>query len=274
LQGSGKGIFCNFLGDLIGKRHYQVVSTPDGIVGRFNGHLESCLFLFADEALFKGNRAGQDAFKALVTDSSINIENKHVNTKKAENFMNFIMASNSESVFDLEKGERRYWILEVGEAWAYSNQTTKQAHALRAQYFKELGASLASLETKQAFLGCLHSIDLSDFNVEHHPATDALQKELLNGLGAMGAWLYDELNESGDFEGEYTGAQLHDRFIGYCDKMKLGTHDRKNSTALGIYLNKLKITSRKSRGLMLRDFSDRAKIKGLFTDYHRVKFAD
>jgi hypothetical protein len=274
LQGSGKGIFCNFLGDLIGKRHYQAIATPDKITGKFNSHLESCLLLFADEALFKGDHGAQNAFKALVTEPTLNIERKGLDSHNAPNYMNFIMASNAESVFNLDKGERRYWILQVGEAWAYSNQTTKQSHALRAQYFKELGASLESIEVKQAFLGYLESIDLSDFDVGNYPATDAQQAELLSGLDAMGAWLYDELNESGDFEGEYTGGQLHSRFIGYCDKMKLGAFERKSLTALGLYLKNLGVKSRKTGGLIVRDFADNAKIKELFTTCHGISFND
>ena len=274
LQGSGKGIFCNFLGDLIGKRHYQAIATPDKITGKFNSHLESCLLLFADEALFKGDHGAQNAFKALVTEPTLNIERKGLDSHNAPNYMNFIMASNAESVFNLEKGERRYWILQVGEAWAHSNQTTKQAHALRAQYFKELGASLESIEVKQAFLGYLESIDLSDFDVGNYPATDAQQAELLSGLDAMGAWLYDELNESSDFEGEYTGGQLHARFIGYCDKMKLGAFERKSLTALGLYLKNLGVKKQRKAQGQVYFFDNIAEIKELFTNYHAVGFND
>lgn len=272
LQGAGKGIFCNFIGDLIGKAHYQAVSTPQGIVGKFNPHLESCLLLFADEALFKGDHGAQNAFKALVTEPTLNIEGKNVNIKKAPNYMNFIMASNAESVFNLEKGERRYWILQVGEAWASSNHETKDAKKMRSNYFKELGASLDSIEVKSAFYGYLLSIDLTGFYVENYPKTGAQQAELLSGLDSLGAWLYNELSESQDFDGEYTGAQLHARYIGYCDSMKLGGYDRKTPTALGLYLKKLGVsTTRKNVG-QFYFFHDTQKIKELFTDYHKIDF--
>lgn len=274
LQGAGKGIFCNFIGDLIGKQHYQAVATPQGIVGKFNPHLESCLLLFADEALFKGDHGTQNAFKALVTEPTLNIERKGIDGKKARNYMNFIMASNAESVFNLEKGERRYWILQVGEAWAHSNQNDKKAHSIRSDYFKELGASLDSLAVKSAFLGYLLSIDLAGFDVGNYPATGAQQAELLSGLDSLGAWLYNELSELQDFEAEYTSAQLHRRYIDYCDNMKLGGYDRKTSTALGLYLKKLGVNkTRKSVG-QVYFFADTAQIKELYAAHHKIDFND
>ena len=57
-KGSGKGVFGNAISRCFGE-HALHIFYQNHLTGNFNGHLRSCLFLFADEAFFAGDRQGE-----------------------------------------------------------------------------------------------------------------------------------------------------------------------------------------------------------------------
>jgi hypothetical protein len=56
-KGCGKGVFVRALAQCFGE-HGMHISNQEHLVGKFNGHLRSCLFLFADEAFWAGDKKG------------------------------------------------------------------------------------------------------------------------------------------------------------------------------------------------------------------------
>jgi len=54
-EGTGKGMLINTYGELFGS-HYVHITQPSHLTGHFNAHLQACSVLFADEALFAGDR--------------------------------------------------------------------------------------------------------------------------------------------------------------------------------------------------------------------------
>jgi hypothetical protein len=57
-KGAGKGFYANAMCDIFGA-HARRVASENQLTGRFQGHLEDCLLLFADEATWGGNRKGR-----------------------------------------------------------------------------------------------------------------------------------------------------------------------------------------------------------------------
>ena len=53
-QGTGKGLLGTAMLRIFGK-HGHHIAQAEHLVGRFQGHLEDCVFLFADEAIFPGD---------------------------------------------------------------------------------------------------------------------------------------------------------------------------------------------------------------------------
>ena len=74
-RGSGKGILLNWLWRAWGQ-HGCHISNAKHLTGNFNAHLRDCVMLFADEAFFAGDRAGEGVLKALITEPSLPIEGK------------------------------------------------------------------------------------------------------------------------------------------------------------------------------------------------------
>ena len=63
-QGTGKGVFCREFGSLFGQ-HFIHISQSRHLTGNFNNHLKDCLVLFADEAFWAGDKAGEGAPQGL-----------------------------------------------------------------------------------------------------------------------------------------------------------------------------------------------------------------
>jgi len=71
-EGTGKGTLGNHFGKIFGE-HYIHAARSQDLVGRFTGHLETGVFVFADEATFAGDRRQANELKALVTEAEIGI---------------------------------------------------------------------------------------------------------------------------------------------------------------------------------------------------------
>jgi hypothetical protein len=113
-SGVGKGTFASNFGKLFGP-HFLPVSKPGQVTGRFNDHLSGCVVLFADEAVWGGNKQDVGTLRAMVTEREIAIEAKFARVVKQPNLVHLIMSTNEDWVWPVAMRERRGFILDVGE---------------------------------------------------------------------------------------------------------------------------------------------------------------
>lgn len=119
-QGAGKGTFVTNFGRLFGA-HYIQVDKQDHVTGRFNQHLSGKVVLFADEAVWAGNKQDLGALKRLVTERSLTIERKYLDAVAEPNCIHLFMATNEDWVWPAGLRERRGFILDVDKKpWAES----------------------------------------------------------------------------------------------------------------------------------------------------------
>ncbi len=111
-KGSGKGTFANALVRIFGSHGLQIYSSKH-LVGAFNGHLRSCLLLFADEAFWAGDKQGESVLKGMLTESTLVIEQKGVDATPWKNRLHVIMAANADWVVPASHDERRYAMFDV-----------------------------------------------------------------------------------------------------------------------------------------------------------------
>ena len=116
-QGIGKGFAAVHFLKLFG-RHGLHISNANHLTGNFNGHLRDVIALFADEAVLAADAKAASILKALVTETTIMIESKGIDAEACPNYVHLIMASNSDWVVPVGPGDRRYFILDVDEAFA------------------------------------------------------------------------------------------------------------------------------------------------------------
>jgi hypothetical protein len=181
-RGTGKGTFGRWFRDLFGA-HGMQIHHPRHLTGNFNAHLQTCLALFVDESFFVGDRAGNSVLKSVITEDQITVEKKGLDVVTVRNRLKIVMATNEDHAILAGEDERRYFVLHVSDC-------KKQDHA----YFGTLNAWWSS-GGKEAFLGYLLDYDLTGFNIRKVPNTAALERQKLQSLGPLGAWLFERLQE-------------------------------------------------------------------------------
>ncbi len=92
LKGTGKGMVGQMLMRIF-RNHSLHITNSKHLVGNFNAHLVDALFLFLDEAFWAGDKQGEGTLKALITERTLMIEPKGVDTFQMPNRLKILMAS-------------------------------------------------------------------------------------------------------------------------------------------------------------------------------------
>jgi hypothetical protein len=246
-KGTGKSIFANTFGRLFG-RHYLQVSNPSHLVGNFNAHLRDTVALFADEAFFAGDKRHESVLKTIVTEDSLQIEQKGVDVETYPNYIHLIMASNDPHVIRATGDERRYLVLEAGNR-------SKQNKA----YFKALIDQLND-GGYEALLYHLQDIDLTDFQVRDVPDTDALREQKMLSMNVDEEWWFRKLQDGrilesdGEWSRHAPTEVIENDFTNYAEKWKFSR--RGNATALGRFLTRVCPHINKSQRRVTSDVYD------------------
>jgi hypothetical protein len=164
LEGSGKTKFGEIIGRLLG-RHYLLVDDPRYLVGNFNSHMEGCLCLQCDEALWAGDKSAEGRLKGLITSAVHMVERKNVDPVSARNLVRLIMTSNEGWVIPAGPDARRYAVFDVA-SWALGN----------SEYFSQIDSEMAD-GGLEALLGYFLRFDLAAVNLRSVPKTAALSDQ-------------------------------------------------------------------------------------------------
>lgn len=179
-RGTGKSKFAKVFGRLFG-RHFLQVADSKHLVGSFNAHLRDTVVLFGDEAFFAGDKRHEGVLKTLITEETIVIEGKGVDAESGVNLTHLILASNDDWVVPAGVDERRFLVLDVGNAQQQN-----------FEFFKKIDEEIESggLENLLYFL---MNYDLSSFEVRRVPQTLALQEQKLLSMGPEVQWMYEKV---------------------------------------------------------------------------------
>ncbi len=114
-RGTGKGVFGRAMVQIFGTYGLHIAQSKH-LVGAFNKHFLHCALLFADEAFWAGDKQGEGALKAVITEPTLTIEPKGVDAFTAKNCLHVIMASNEEWIVPAGADERRFAAFRVSDA--------------------------------------------------------------------------------------------------------------------------------------------------------------
>lgn len=227
-KGVGKGMLGNAICDIMGQHACHVMNVKH-VTGDFNGHLEDCIFLFADEAFWAGDKAAEGVLKGMITEPTVLIVRKFCEGKQARNMMHIFMASNNEWVVPASKDERRYCVLKVSERY-------KGDH----KYFKALADETYN-GGLEAMLYYLKNLDIRGFNVRAVPETDGLTDQKIQSLDSVMVWWLQKLRDGELLPGYKWGTvsckSLYDDYVSAVQKIGGGVR-RANDTAFGMQLRK------------------------------------
>jgi hypothetical protein len=219
-EGTGKGTLARAAIHLLGQ-HALAISNSKHLTGAFNAHLRDCVFLFADEAFYAGDKQHVGVLKSLITEPHLTVEAKYQNAVQMPNFLHLMMASNEEWVVPASLEARRFLVLEVSDA-------RKNDHA----YF---GAIREEMEVGgyEAMLHDLLSYDLSRFNVFAFPRTAELGEQQKLSLDTTHRWWIEVLQQGYVLESKYglsdtfsawmpevTTELLYKSYLGFADRRR------------------------------------------------------
>lgn len=195
-EGAGKGfIFSSFV-KIFGEHGYHA-SNKEKLVGRFNEHLGSTVFLFADEADLAGDKDAEGALKMLITESVIPVEGKFKSVTMVKNCLHIVMSTNQKWVIPAHEDSRRYFINEVDNKYAKNHI----ADSTRDTYFKKLLNCLDS-GGRSAMVHDLRQMRLEGWHPrENMPMTSEMQKQVNYTLPKVSKFMLTFINE-GMFPGE------------------------------------------------------------------------
>jgi len=115
-KGTGKSSFGNWLKNYVFGSHISnVLSGITKLCQKHNTAIEKKIFTLIEEmpSLQGEFHASFDAMKHVISDPTITVEPKGVDSFEIPNFANFMMLSNNVMSIKLERGDRRYACFEV-----------------------------------------------------------------------------------------------------------------------------------------------------------------
>lgn len=271
-KGAGKGVLGNFIKSIFDTHGLQINNSKH-LTSNFNAHMADCCFLFADEVFFAGDKSHENILKGLVTEPTLFVERKGIDGEVVPNRLKIVMASNNDWVIPASSDERRYFVLEV----------SSQYRNLKS-YFDPLRAELNNPSTKAAFLWDMLHRDVSNFDVNNVPETDALQHQRAQSLDSFGKFWRDVLERGYIYQSQHNSLELREWIpepaadlirAGYrqwCNDYKIGQFSILNSEQIGKHLAKWGYEKKRRRTSMFIGESNTGDMlkSGVNPRYYRI----
>ena len=159
---------------------------------RFNAVLAETCAVFLDEALWAGDRQGEQILKALITEDTFQLERKNYDPIPVKNRLRVMIASNNQWIVPVGTRGRRYAVFDVSDKYADEKSREHKAYwePLQVQFGDD-----APDDGRAAMLYDLRHMDLHSFNVRAVPESAAkTEQKLLSLRGAM-SWLHQALQD-------------------------------------------------------------------------------
>jgi|SRR5581483_8198127 len=190
-EGAGKGFLWRNYGKLFGK-HFKHIAQGEHLTGHFNAALADACFVFLDEALWAGDRKGEQILKALVTEDTFQLERKFCDPISVKNRLRIGIASNNDWIVPVGTRGRRNFVLHASDKYVDEHDPAHEAYwgPLHAQF-----GDHAPDDGRAAMLYDLLHMDLSQFNVRAVPNSAAKTEQKLLTQAGTEAWLFEILQD-------------------------------------------------------------------------------
>lgn len=182
LPGTGKGTFIRALGRIFGPKHFAHLDRVKDLVD-FNAMISGKVIVFADEAFWAGDKREVGALKRIITEPTIRITRKGIDSNEERNCLHLFMASNEDWVVPAQARERRFFALNVSSARIGDTA-----------YFDSIEAELAAGGLEAFLYGLLQRPVTFDL-IRNVPRTDELRAQQAQSLPPVMEWWQDCLYE-------------------------------------------------------------------------------
>jgi hypothetical protein len=181
-EGAGKGIFLHGLLKIYGSSG-MYITQPSQLVGKFNVHLMTLSFVFADEVSGSMSLQEQKVLMTLITDPSLVIEKKGADPFARRNWLDFALSSNEDWIVPAGPNARRYAVSDTSSRYAKDFAPEPE----RKEYFRALQAEMDG-GGLAAMMWDLAQLELGDWTPEDVPVTNALIEQKRHSLRGFDRW--------------------------------------------------------------------------------------
>ena len=222
MQGVGKTLLVSLIGKIIGDSYYYTASSLKHILGDFNGDAEGKLLVNMNECTWGGDKKQEGAFKEFITDESIVINRKGLNTYRVNNLANTIITTNADWVVAVSRDDRRYNIRRC------KNITLQEK---KDKYTKEYYNKIANVKL-QHLANFLFNRDISQYNPRIYTKSKLHREQTEKGMGSVeyfytsmlsldvySAWREEDFNKN-DFHSKNELYELYLESVKMCGYSK------------------------------------------------------
>jgi hypothetical protein len=161
-QGVGKDIWFDFLSEIFGPEQCLKVDGIHKLCATNSGQMEGKLLCCLQEMGYKDTKDNEEYLKALITNLTIQLEQKYIKTFHVTNVVDFIGFTNDFNAIKVDQGDRRYFIV-----------VADSTHAQDAAYMQPLLAFFHCDRNKRAVYDFYANMDLTGFDSSAaRPITD------------------------------------------------------------------------------------------------------
>lgn len=211
-QGTGKGCFVDNFGKIIGP-HFCPVISSEHVTGRFNAHRKDALLIYADEAVWGGDKKAEGVIKGMVTGEFTAIEPKGKDVFHVKNHARLIVSSNEDWVVPAGGDERRFVVLDV-----------KPDHIGDRAYFNAVYHQMDN-GGREAMLHDLLQLDISQINLKDIPRTEALYDQVTLSMTTVQRFWLERLRagtlspDDDEWSSYIATSSLYGQYLEFCKNL-------------------------------------------------------
>ncbi len=183
-QGVGKTLVVSLIGRIIGESYYYTASSLSHILGNFNGDAEGKILVNLNECTWGGDKKMEGTFKEFITDESIVINRKGVNTYRVNNLANTIITTNSDWMVAVSKDDRRYNIRRCKNITPEEKETK-----FNKEYYKRVAQT-----DLQHLANFLYQRDISEYNPRDYERSQLHKEQVEKNMDTVEEFYLGMLN--------------------------------------------------------------------------------
>ena len=156
-QGTGKNVFLNAVGNIVGKEHYITSSNPRDFFGDYAEGFYHKLLVNMNECEGKDTFDFEGKIKSFITEDTITINPKNIRPTEIRNVARTIIFTNKPNPIpiDVKSSDRRYCVFQTTDKY------------LDKKYGTQFWTALVAHFNKPEFIACLYDyFNALDINVD------------------------------------------------------------------------------------------------------------
>lgn len=233
-EGAGKGTLLLLLALLIGgnkSRVIEVTKPSRDVWGPFNPTMINAFFVNLNEMCKREAQEAESYIKGLITDGTIIINRKGIDSYTMQSFHRWLITSNDEEPLKVKKGDRRHFVVRCSDEKIGDKQ-----------YFENLCNIYENVRTQRTIYDYLMAIpNMNNFGKIPRPETDWLKDNKKLRENHMLLWVEQMVIDNLDVpEKRLSGSEQLELYTKWC-KQEGHKYDEPNAISLAVGIKRLNL---------------------------------